>query len=284
MTKRGAIQFLVFMLGLACIIPNLTVASSDVTSTFNISDNNSHCTLHFGPDKELIPGTALSKSFIINNQQSFQIELKHIQLDHLMVKKNQTILEPGDEAYKEFVKTATFKLTHDHQVIFEGLCQDLFNGSLYIPPVKTFFKAHAGDTFHVSLTLLPESNNLTQHMKVTFDIHFYFEHTPYNPLPDPQPDSQPDQSIHHGISQPEPTTDPVEPPIEIPEEPIPLAEPSVIPQPDPSHEPSEIMVIDDSIPKMGILLDGDVLIGVSIVLLSLGLFLTFFNKAKYKVE
>ncbi len=139
MKKKSAVLFLIFMLGLGCIIPNLTIASSDTSPTFNVSDNNNHFTLNFSTDKQLIPGTSLLKSFNINNQESFQIELKHIKLDGLILKKDQLLLSSTDEAYKEFVQTTSFKLTHDNNIIFEGLFKDLFTGNTYIPPVRTFF-------------------------------------------------------------------------------------------------------------------------------------------------
>lgn len=292
MRKKSAALFLVFMLGLAIIIPSLTIASSDTSPTFNVNDLNNQFSLDFSTDQSLIPGTSLSKSFIINNQKNFQIELTKITLDNIQLKKNQVSLEASHEAYNEFIKTAKFILKNNNQIIFEGLFEDLLSGKAYVPNPQVFFNPNCGDEFMGIITLLPESNNLTQSMTATFDIRYYFQGPKDVPPPPPPPWEPPTTPPKTPPTTPPPIDPPEEPEVQPPAEPpieTEIVEPEKVeedppeepPEEEPEEEPPVVIIIDDEIPKMGIFFDNQVLLVLGIGLLGVGAYLLFFKKKKH---
>lgn len=293
MSKKYSILYIIFIIILAFIIPNLTIASTDTTTVVNITENVNAFTLNFSSDKQLIPGTTQSKSFIINNQHNFSIELDTIALSNLSLYKDGQLLSSTDVAYDEFVNNAEFKLLYQGTIVFKGSFISLFTtNSTFVPNKKLIFLKDTGDEFSANISLSPQANNTTQNMTATFDISYSFvsynHHTPEKEPPSSIPDKKqsyitPQPIVPEEKSEDESKEKSKDENVQE-EEKLITIDPEQIPKSKPLLESDkENIIIDDEIPKMGVFFDNYTIIGIGIIIFGIGIYLIFFSKKKSRL-
>lgn len=291
MSKKFSFFYFVFILALAVIIPNLTIASSDTSSIINLTKNANNHTLNFTSNEQLIPGKSQSESFVINNSNNFSVKLSQITLKNLCIYKHGELLPSTDSAYIEFVNNTHLELKYKNETVFQGSFKNLFvNNTTYIPNKTLLFLSGRGDTFSIDLSMTPEANNETQNIKATFDIIYSFAYA--NP-PKPQiesPTSIPLKTQSNDSSSTEKSVvetqeelkpeDAESPPSKVKEKAPANSEPELN---ESQESEEEIIIIDEEIPKMGIFFDNYIIICISIILCIIGVYFLFFSNKSKKV-